>query len=521
METVPNRDQFKRGIDESKRSSPTDGVNSTLLSQLSKELDVPSRRSSQSSVTDLESLRAEDRILREKIERSKAERVEDASELQASMLSQLQESRALVSSYQQRADQLALELAKEKTTRETAEIHLASALAESKQLKDELENEMEKNDALTQLHRGAYSQSSDMTGELADAMRQAENAIKERDIAQDRVIELEAEINTYSSQFQQVQLTQKEQELRNQIKTLQEERVIAIKLKMDEEREKWKRQIALLEDELSHQNQNSSRSSIADAQKMKAMQEARMLRAQVAKLRSETHELQAALRDNLKPGSPGSVTSASTYAPNRQGTQALEHAALRIVQLEGENERLRTQVNGLQDRMQGGSGSDADSVIEALKQQLRLERASKHTQSASGGINVMLSKQMQATAYRTAATNLREFVKKAASGQSEPHAAVQALSLSDTQQVETLPQGWEQRMSQEGLEYYVDHNTKTTTWIHPASLQSRERVNLYESPRQSTQILYQQPPTPTIVNNPRNMQAKLNSLRLRNGQSVH
>ncbi|ESO82890.1 hypothetical protein LOTGIDRAFT_80070, partial [Lottia gigantea] len=30
-----------------------------------------------------------------------------------------------------------------------------------------------------------------------------------------------------------------------------------------------------------------------------------------------------------------------------------------------------------------------------------------------------------------------------------------------------LPQGWERRVDQRGRVYYVDHNTRTTTWQRP------------------------------------------------------
>ncbi|MCG8711201.1 hypothetical protein JHU04_004602, partial [Brenneria sp. 4F2] len=30
-----------------------------------------------------------------------------------------------------------------------------------------------------------------------------------------------------------------------------------------------------------------------------------------------------------------------------------------------------------------------------------------------------------------------------------------------------LPSGWEQRFTPEGRAYFVDHNTRTTTWVDP------------------------------------------------------
>ena len=35
---------------------------------------------------------------------------------------------------------------------------------------------------------------------------------------------------------------------------------------------------------------------------------------------------------------------------------------------------------------------------------------------------------------------------------------------------EPLPQGWEMRIDPHGRPYYVDHNTRTTTWERPTPL---------------------------------------------------
>lgn len=32
---------------------------------------------------------------------------------------------------------------------------------------------------------------------------------------------------------------------------------------------------------------------------------------------------------------------------------------------------------------------------------------------------------------------------------------------------EDLPEGWEERITQDGVRFFVDHNTKTTTWLDP------------------------------------------------------
>ncbi|KAJ3014470.1 hypothetical protein HKX48_005129 [Thoreauomyces humboldtii] len=41
-----------------------------------------------------------------------------------------------------------------------------------------------------------------------------------------------------------------------------------------------------------------------------------------------------------------------------------------------------------------------------------------------------------------------------------------------------LPNGWEQRFTPEGRPYYVDHNTRTTTWLDPRRVQQQNRGTL-------------------------------------------
>ena len=36
-----------------------------------------------------------------------------------------------------------------------------------------------------------------------------------------------------------------------------------------------------------------------------------------------------------------------------------------------------------------------------------------------------------------------------------------------------LPEGWESRKAADGRTYYVDHNTRTTTWDHPRITQEK------------------------------------------------
>ncbi|KAJ3056551.1 hypothetical protein HK097_006184 [Rhizophlyctis rosea] len=53
-----------------------------------------------------------------------------------------------------------------------------------------------------------------------------------------------------------------------------------------------------------------------------------------------------------------------------------------------------------------------------------------------------------------------------------------------------LPSGWEQRTTQEGHPYFVDHDTRTTTWIDPRRAQQQNRGQSGQQPR-STQTATQ------------------------------
>lgn len=52
-------------------------------------------------------------------------------------------------------------------------------------------------------------------------------------------------------------------------------------------------------------------------------------------------------------------------------------------------------------------------------------------------------------------------------GTAAPGAVVGAASAASTAGAGALPAGWEERHTPEGRPYYVDHNTRTTTWVDP------------------------------------------------------
>jgi E3 ubiquitin-protein ligase NEDD4 len=57
-----------------------------------------------------------------------------------------------------------------------------------------------------------------------------------------------------------------------------------------------------------------------------------------------------------------------------------------------------------------------------------------------------------------------------------------AARVVPVEQDPSLPEGWEQRLTPDGKVYYVDHNTRATSWEHPASLRDRSGSDLGPMP---------------------------------------
>ncbi|KAG6891038.1 hypothetical protein C0992_010700 [Termitomyces sp. T32_za158] len=66
------------------------------------------------------------------------------------------------------------------------------------------------------------------------------------------------------------------------------------------------------------------------------------------------------------------------------------------------------------------------------------------------------------------ASNLTYRSSSTSTSTSQPAAATTAISTGNTTAGSgSLPNGWEERYTPEGRPYYVDHNTRTTTWVDP------------------------------------------------------
>ncbi|KAI9829362.1 MAG: hypothetical protein M1826_005682 [Phylliscum demangeonii] len=74
------------------------------------------------------------------------------------------------------------------------------------------------------------------------------------------------------------------------------------------------------------------------------------------------------------------------------------------------------------------------------------------------------------------------------SGESSPEAVSAMAMNSTTVGTGELPAGWEQRQTPEGRAYFVDHNTRTTTWVDP---RRQQYIRMYGQNANSTTIQQQ------------------------------
>uniref|UniRef100_A0A8C3V724 E3 ubiquitin-protein ligase n=1 Tax=Catharus ustulatus TaxID=91951 RepID=A0A8C3V724_CATUS len=117
-----------------------------------------------------------------------------------------------------------------------------------------------------------------------------------------------------------------------------------------------------------------------------------------------------------------------------------------------------------------GSGEQSPSARSRHRQQAK----SSHTDRPAAGASVP-TPAVSGTADSSAApappalSSSRE-AEEGASGPSAPPARAAVLAL------DALPPGWEKRVDPRGRYYYVDHNTRTTTWQRPTA----EYVRNYE-----------------------------------------
>jgi hypothetical protein len=83
-------------------------------------------------------------------------------------------------------------------------------------------------------------------------------------------------------------------------------------------------------------------------------------------------------------------------------------------------------------------------------------------------LSFMLGKQLELEGYKQAAREFRAFCQRMAARNDAPaREAEQVLVRTALEHLDVLPVGWEAMATPEGLVYFVDHQSKTTSWSHP------------------------------------------------------
>ena len=122
----------------------------------------------------------------------------------------------------------------------------------------------------------------------------------------------------------------------------------------------------------------------------------------------------------------------------------------------------------------------ATRELDDTKAKLAIATASFASPPDIEAVRAMAAGQRLSEVYRTAATNLKTFVRQLAQLDDLPRGAMAeshliaasrdaaiALAQADTSLADTLPPNWEAQLSPQGLVYYIDHAKQTTTWINP------------------------------------------------------
>ena len=97
------------------------------------------------------------------------------------------------------------------------------------------------------------------------------------------------------------------------------------------------------------------------------------------------------------------------------------------------------------------------------------------------GIAIMKAKERERATLAVAAQKLRDLESPDAGlgatstpdrrGRATRTISSSSLTPAESEELDKLlelPEGWESKVSPEGITFYIDHRTQTTTWVHPS-----------------------------------------------------
>jgi chromosome segregation ATPase len=382
--------------------------------------------------------------------------------LQSKLDNQLKDAYKDISTYRAQAEQLSRDLRAERSRREKAERDLSVSQDSVEVLRSDLAESRQENGNLSNLH--AAGGNSDLITQLKEAQYESDRAYRERDRALDKIQDLEDEcmrLEKLAAPAQKADVMQREIAELNSKK---------IEMMQD-----------MIDEEARHLDEAGGKIAGLEHERDEAMVQVARLQTLVKELRNDTRHLS---RSNSRRNSSASPHAGRDWAGrNAYATEALVQAALRMTQIETENERLRVQ---LQSRYESSTqGLKDKETMQALRERLSFaeqERETVQFQLESRGqpqynqqgdahmIQVLKAKQKELSSMKTAAANLKEFtleVQQSKGSYSQEADTVLVDYHTDLDRIDTLPQGWERMLTTDEVEYFVDHNTQNTQWTHP------------------------------------------------------
>ena len=439
-------------------------------------------------------MQAEEQLWRQKTEKSTRQNIGDVTELKIKLDNQLKDAYRDISTFRAQAVQLTADLDSERARREKAERELLSVQDAADQLSNDLAEARLENGHLTNLSTQSGGTSSLMQ-ELAEARQQAERAIRMRDRAQDQVLELEeacAELEKLAAP------DSKALELQGQMKLMNEQKVSMMEKMIKEESRNFDEAVSKVAAlEASH--------AALEAERDDAMVQVQRLQVLIKELRSDTNR---ASRGSRRSQSSLSQARSASGGDDRwagrsaYATEALVQAALRMTQIETENERLRQQLQSRHEASRA-DGESADT-IQSLRRQLEYaeeERDQLQADLEARGpalpddtqmTDILLCRQTHMNDMKGKLRDAIDFVTNAVRGGGKGFAAEaqhlkERLLLGDTVynadlKSSNLPEGWETMFTPDGIEYFVDHNSQRTQWVHPSNPSRYDDAKFAASP---------------------------------------
>ena len=472
--------EMQRGGGRAPSISPTEFVD--MRATLAAELSSGSRGSQRKSM-DYDSLRQQESAMRRKLEDAQSQRLKPPGLVEQSL-------------------DIGLVRPHPATAPPTARQPHQSATEDAVELQARCAQLEADNAVLRKVAESAAARLESAQAMLAEAQDRAANANAAKELAEGKVLQLQAAL-TQADQAEVGNLKLREEEVRDEIRGLQEQRFAAIKTQceeLDQENQELQRLSAELATKLreaeSTIEQLGARQGLAVARQEEAERERELgigeidaLRAQIERMRVDSQEFQRAFADAETPSRGGSQSGVAVDDALDQRDAALERCHELEAALARERSRPRapaqsSSAEALRAAIERNARTEAlaGDRIRALETRLAEVEAELAARPLGDGaeetIALLQAKQREIDSLRGATSTLKRFAQRVrrssarggrqSEGENVRSEADQALAGASAAERGGLPSGWEAMTQPDtGLVYYVDHNQRTTSWIHP------------------------------------------------------